>query len=90
MCALTSRKHVSNPDIIMPNLSDELIFLVAQLRFCFGKVALKFRFPQIFLSPKEALVAKLSKTGAPTTSWYVAEQGLIIPNSKKSSKISQL
>ena len=87
-CALTSRNYVSNPDVSMPNLSDELNFLVAQLGFYFGKVASKFRFPQFFLSPKEALVAKLSETGASITSWYVVEQGLIIPNSKKNLNFS--
>ena len=43
-----------------------LIFLVVLLRFCFGKIAQKFSFSEYFLSPKEALVANLSETGAPT------------------------
>ena len=37
VCALTSRKYVSNPDISIPNLSDKLFSLVALLLLCFGK-----------------------------------------------------
>ena len=55
--ALTSRKYVSNPDISISNLSDKLNILGALLRFCFGKVASKFRF-SVFLPQKEALVAQ--------------------------------
>ena len=66
--ALTSRKFLSNPDISIPNLSDKLFFFAHTAPVLIWKSSLKiFDFIlRVFLSPKEALVVKLSETGAPT------------------------
>ena len=45
VCALTSKKCVSNSDVSIPNFSDKLkFFLDTLLRFCFRRKALKSRF----------------------------------------------
>ena len=50
--APTSIKYVAEQGIIMPNLSDTPIFLVALLRFFFGKIALKILNFQLFFSKR--------------------------------------
>ena len=60
-------------------IKDILNFLVALLRFSFGKAIQKSKFFS-FLPRTDPLVSTFSETCAPTSKKYVSEQGIVMPN----------
>ena len=64
----------------MQNLLQSLHCFVRTSPFLLEKSNLEILFFRDFFPPKEALVATFSETDAPTSRWYVAEQGVINPN----------
>ena len=77
--ALTSRKYVIEQGIAMPNWSKTFqTFLSHSSVFALEKQPKNLNF-QVFLPLRDPLVAAFGETGAPTSRWYVAEEGVIIP-----------
>ena len=81
MNILVSEKHVVEEVMSFSNFSETFeVFLIAQPRFCFQKLALKMLSFQKILLLKEPMVANLSETCVLTSSKNVAEEGMNIQN----------
>ena len=79
-CAVPSRKYVSEPGMIIPNLSEKLQFFWSHASvFALERKRKKLN-SQRFLLLRDTLVATFNDMCAPTSRKYVAEKGMVMPN----------
>ena len=78
--ALTSRKYVSEPGMMILNFLKKLQFLLSDSSAFALEKRLKNLIFHSFFPLEDALVATFNETRAPTSRKYVAEQGVVMRN----------
>ena len=79
-CALTSRKYVAEPGMIIPNLSQKFQFFWSHCSvFALEKQPKNLNF-QSFLLLRDPLVATFNEKREPNSRKYVAEESIVMPS----------